>query len=162
MAEENALIKLINTIVPPRSLKVYDLTGKEHSCSAVLPATVQSRGIAALMEVMNSSVSDAIKPLIDAGSEDAGGQIDKMFTVIQALTADPDVLLKLSRVIDQTFPKVVAAAVANVQAEGIEIPTNPTAADVFEIDQVIALLSPFVLRLLKGLGTQMAAMIPQK
>jgi hypothetical protein len=162
MLEENKLLKLINTIVPPTSLKVIDLSGGEHNCSAALSARVQSRGIAALLEIMDTSISDAVTPLLSSGGDAPADQIEKMFKVIHRIASDEAVLVKLSKVVDVTYPSVIRSAAANLKEKGIGVPDSASACDLFEVDQLIALLSPFVLRLLKGLMDQKAKFLPQK
>lgn len=155
----SALRQLIDTLVPPKEIRVVDVTGAEHVCPAAIPARLQSRATAKLMEILDlPATSASMKGLSGMETASPAEQIQAILGVAKTLMGNEQVLDLVAEVVGIAFPAVIQAATTEAKALGINV---KNAADLFEIDQLIGLLSPFIVRLLVGMRDQMAKLLPQ-
>ena len=146
---QQSWLALIETLVPSKTVTVMDAYGNEYTVSTVLPMRKQQQVIQKLLTLSQLPVLN----LGDFGPELAAAspteQIRVLLGFLRDLVSQESVSTILTEVIALAYPGLVAQALETNKKH-----KPKDAGDLFEIDQVFALLSPLAIRLGSGLLTQ--------
>jgi len=144
--EELDLKKLIETLVPVKSVVITDVTGEEHIVSGSVSARKQ-------IEIMR--LIDEVKSLpavnIDMNVTGALGIVGILLNLAQ----DPQVVDALARMFMTAHPQAYNAALENGNKAGIDV---IDASDLFAIEELVAAIAPLFVRLAKRTGSAMTAL----
>lgn len=152
--QQSRWIVLFETLIPQKEVSAVDICGGEHHCTAMLPARKQQRVISKLLEILDLPAVNLAGFAALEGAAPAE-QVGELLNMIRRVAGDDAVLKHISEVVKTAYPSIVDAAISNVRTsspEMLEGITNPDAADVMEVDQLLGLLLPFVSRLLGGMS----------
>lgn len=134
----NEMRRIIDTMVPPRTVEIVDVLGNPYR----LPGAVSARVQVEILRVVEGLTSLPAGALFSGASPDAKGAS----TLLLVLAREPRVLAALSEAFGLAHPATVAKAVAAVREEGIEA---NDAADAFAVEEIVAALVPLFVRLVK-------------
>lgn len=135
------LRKLFETLVPAQKVTICDGFGHEYVVSGYLVAKAQiivMRHLEAIWSTEDSGLGDI--NVTDPRQVVAG---------IVRLAANPTVLAALDEAFAVAHPRALAAAVKAAQADGYDLPASAQPSDVFPVEEMVAALSPFLIRLAK-------------
>jgi hypothetical protein len=134
---------LFDTLVPAATVTISDGFGGQHVVRGVLVARAQVLVMRHLETLAEAKIPESARR-----SALAGGLGDVAGLVIR-LASDPEVLRALSEAFAVAHPAAVRAAEQNARALGIDLPATPDPSDLFPIEEIVAGLAPFALRLAK-------------
>lgn len=151
----SGLTRILDTLVPQKTVLVLDSLGNEYKLPGSLPARRQIEVLRRLEALKNAAMEDpAVQALIGSFRKgkateevDGGEAMSSVIDTIVKLANDPEVLDSLSNAFAFAHPGVVAkakVALAEVEGEAGEDP-----ADLFPLEELVAGLVPFFVRLLK-------------
>jgi hypothetical protein len=155
-ASLDAWKQLIETLIPPDQLAVKDVAGGTYVVIPKLPARIEMRLIQKLTEIASLPASAGLKAkfLAMGQTKGRGGQVGAMLDIAGQLVAHNDEILTiLGEAFAIAYEDTVAEALANVREKrpkllkGIE---HPTAADIFEVAELLAAIVPFGVGIVKG------------
>lgn len=152
------LLALFDTLAPPDlDVKIRDVAGTEHTLPAALPARRQIEVLRAIEKMKDAVVNDAaLVELADAFNGQITGKA-LMVAIgrgVVALCANDGILNGIEAAFTKAHPEVVKRALQNA---GLD-PATHCAADVFAIEDLVAGLLPFFVRLMKRGATAISAM----
>lgn len=139
----DSLRGLFDTLVPPATLTITDGFGGSHVVRGVLVARAQVMVMRHLEALAEAQIPDSVRRGVLSGG------MGDVAAVVVRLASDPDVLRALSEAFSVAHPGAVKAAQENARAAGIDLPPNPDPSDLFPIEEIVAGLAPFALRLAK-------------
>lgn len=162
VAQAHEYLALLNTLIPPESVEVQDITGATHRLRANLPAAVERRILSSLEALRLPNMDDLLPSL------QAGGTADKLGATINAIArmaSDDSVLDVISRCFEIAHPKAMREAEANARADESAADYLPDAGPVraFHLFSTIDLVSgivPFGLRASSRTGKVAASLLP--
>lgn len=137
------LRSLFDTLVPPATVAITDGFGGRHTVRGVLVARAQVLVMRHLEALAEAQVPESVR----RGAL-AGGMGDVVAVVVR-LASDPEVLRALAEAFTVAHPGAVKAAQENARAAGVDLPPNADPSDLFPIEEIVAGLAPFLLRLAK-------------
>lgn len=130
--------KIIDTMVPPKTVEVVDVLGNEYR----LPGAVSARVQVEILRVVEGLSSLPAGALFGGSVGDTKGLV----AMLSILAREPLVLAALAEAFGLAHPAALAKALAAVRAEGIEA---NDAADAFAVEEIVAALVPLFVRLAK-------------
>jgi hypothetical protein len=130
--------KIIDTMVPPKTVEVVDVVGNEYR----LPGAVSARVQVEILRVVEGLSSLPAGALFGGSVGDTKGLV----AMLSILAREPLVLTALAEAFGLAHPAALAKALAAVRAEGIEA---NDAADAFAVEEIVAALVPLFVRLAK-------------
>lgn len=134
------LKNLFATIVPQDTVEFTDRYGGRHTARALLAARQQVRVMRELEALFEANVDLS---LLSGGSE-----IDDIMRAVIAVAADERVLTGLGRAFAEAHPKAMRQALALAKECGDEFPVDTVdGADLFPVEEIVAALVPFFVRL---------------
>lgn len=159
---------LLNTLVPPRTVEVEDITGKVHKLRGSLPAAVEVRVISLLKDVSLPDLGDIPKRISDASkTKDTAESMSSIIDGIAAIAGDESMLSLISECFTMAHPKAVRLAAEAVKAdedlaEYMPVDREPEAMDLFSVSQLVAGIVPFAMRAVSQIGNTVASLLPPK
>lgn len=146
----DALVKLLDTLVPPDKVCIYDIFNKKHE----FPTTISARcQIKVLREF------DRIKK-IDVG-EISGIDMSNIINTIISLASNEEVLRSISRCFAVAHPRVLASVKKRADKEKVSYEEGDfCAADLFPLEEMVSAIVPLFLRLAKRGGAAIAKLNP--
>lgn len=130
--------KIIDTMVPPKTVEVVDVLGNEYR----LPGAVSARVQVEILRVVEGLSSLPAGALFSGSTGDTKGLV----AMLSVLAREPLVLTALAEAFALAHPAALAKALLAVRAEGIEA---NDAADAFAVEEIVAALVPLFVRLAK-------------
>lgn len=153
MEPQQGWLSLLETLIPSRTVTVFDVQGNEYTASTVLPARKQQAVIRKLMEILALPALslDSFGPELQQASP--GEQIRVLLGFIKDLLQEESVMVLVSEAIALAYPALLKEVLS-------KNPESKDAGDVFETDQLLGLLIPFGIRLASGLWMQAKTLSP--
>lgn len=137
------LRSMFATLVPPQRVRVVDGFGGEHTLRGVLVAKAQVLVMQQLEALTDTRVPDVL-------SRDAlAGGIGSIVSLLLKLAADPLVLQGLSNAFAVAHPGAVRVALENARRDGVALSDSAGPSDLFPVEEIVAGLVPFGIRLAK-------------
>jgi hypothetical protein len=130
--------KIIDTMVPPKTVEVVDVLGNEYR----LPGAVSARVQVEILRVVEGLSTLPAGALFSGSVGDTKGLV----AMLSILAREPLVLAALAEAFGLAHPAALTKALAAVRAEGIEA---NDAADAFAVEEIVAALVPLFVRLAK-------------
>lgn len=147
------LRRLLETLVPPDHVMVADAFGGIHQAPGLLPARAQIRVMRKVEALLEIDIDT------NALTEIAGdGGVSAIAGTLIRLASREEVLDALADAFKAAHPGIVKAAAEMAEASGAELDKNPHPADLFPIEELVAGLLPFFLRLAGKVVSLMATM----
>lgn len=144
LAAMEQLRALLETLVPPETVTVHDAFGGTHRIRGVLVARAQVLVMRHLEALAGAEVPDSLRQVA------LGGGLSSIAAVVMQLAADPHVLQGLSDAFGVAHPGAVRAAIEAAHVAG-EAPASHEPMDLFPVEELVAGLAPFLLRLARRL-----------
>jgi len=131
-----------DTIVPRDTVEFIDAYGGEHVSNALLPARRQVKVMRELEALLDANVDLSI--LGKLGDE---GGVDAAVRMLVEAAGNEQILSGLGKAFAAAHPGPVAVARRTAEAAESELPADMDAADLFPIEELMAGLLPFSVRL---------------
>lgn len=136
----NDLLSLLDTLIPPKEIRAVDIHGNAFTFPAAVPARRQQQALRKLMGILDLPVlaeqRDALGKLTGNNPTE---QLGTLLGLIRNVAGDEQLLDILCDTIRLAYPDF---------AKDLDL------ADLFELDQLIGILIPLAVRLVKGLQNQ--------
>lgn len=133
------LRNLLATLVPPETLEIQDAFGNKHLTRSTLPARSQIKVMQQLEKLWQLSLNG------DNVSDLSG--VSGVTQMLIGLAANEDVLDSLSNAFACAHPAAIKTAKLSALESGLSESECSHAADLFPVEEIIAGLLPFFIRL---------------
>lgn len=154
---------LLDTLVPPETVEVTDITGAKHRLRANLPAAVETKIMRRLEGVKLPDMSGLGSDLAK-GSTDPQAAIGATVDALVKVLGDQAILEVVSDCFAMAHPRALATAEANVRADAdasAYLPDGPvSASDLFSLADIVSGIIPFAMRAARRIGTTAASLLP--
>ena len=138
----DGLKKLFATIVPQDEVEFIDSYGGKHKARALLPARRQVRVMRELEAMFDANIDLSLL------SVSAESGMDAIIRAIIGVAADERVLAGLGRAFAEAHPRAMKRALEMAAEAGDEFPKDTVdGADLFPVEEIVAALVPFFVRL---------------
>lgn len=130
---------LLATLVPPETLELRDAFGNTHLTRSALPARSQIKVMQQLEKLWQLEMDG-----VSVGDLTGVAGITQLF---MGLASNEDVLDSLSKAFDCAHPAAIKTAKISALEQGVPESECSQAADLFPVEEIIAGLLPFFMRL---------------
>ena len=141
----NQLKSLMDTLVPPEELEITDIFGETYTVSTVVSARSQVKIIRELEQVKDIELG-----LADFANMDVPSMIFKV-------AGNEQLMEMMCRCLKLAFPVVVAKTEAKAKQQGVPF-EDPSPADLFGLEEVVAAIIPLFLRVARRTGQAITAL----
>lgn len=155
--------ELLETLVPPDSVEVEDITGAKHRLRASLPAAVEMRIIRCLQQAKLPDLMPVADRMLQAQGdtqETLAGVLDGIATLL----GDEGILQAVAESFAMAHPRAMREATENVLSDpdtrDYVSGSSPSASELFSTTDLLSGLVPFVLRAVSRIGATAATLLP--
>lgn len=158
-ANTDGLARLLDTLVVPETVEIRDSAGRQYTLPTSLPARRQIKVMRTANEMRKVAVGDAEVAALGAlfaraDTSSSTGLMGSLGAIVMALADNEAFLTLVGRAFTEAHPDVAAQALLAGGGGHIDV------LDVFAVEELVAGLLPFSLRILRragGLMTGLAA-----
>lgn len=144
-AAMDSLRDLLVTLDPPSDVMLKDAFGGEHKVRSVVPARAQVRAMGELEKLASMPGGQGLQEFAQAAR---GSGMQAAIQMLVRAATNEAVLDGLCAAFTHAHPQAVAAAQKQAAAAGV---TATHVADLFPVEEVVAGLVPFLIRLVSRL-----------
>jgi hypothetical protein len=145
------LTKMLDTLVPPKTVTVADVFGNEYETNAVCSARSQIRILRKFEELQTlPAIAEQL------GDNIAIGDAASIAALIVKVASDPQVLGGIASAFEIGHPKTYTLAVKAAKKQGLK--EIEDAADLFPIEELVAAVLPLFMSLLRKSATAINAL----
>ena len=135
---------IIDALVPPSTVEVTDVFGILH----IVPATCSARAQIKIMRMI-----EKIKDLeLPEGLNTEGMNVNDIAKILSTLVMNEAVFETVCKCAELAHPKLIAKVKDMAQAEDVEYDPELPVADLFPIEEAIAMIVPLFLRIARRTG----------
>ncbi len=135
---------LLENLLPPDEIKVSDVFGDDH----LLPATCSARSQIKIMRLL-----EGIKDLeLPEGIDTTAMGVQDIVAILKTLVTNETVFEVVCKCAELAHPKLIKKVQEKAKLEDLDYDTALPVADLFPIEEVIAMIVPLFLRIAKRTG----------